>query len=172
MDVPGGDYSNQAHAAAERRDVVVQLRDEGLTFREIGERLGINRQRAHELHKRALRDRPILAASAQRDHERKNAQLAQIDEQRREAEASREAVLEVLYRDGRVVITQSGKVIEGVQDDPTLLAAVDRLVRLDELLLKLNDHEAKLLGLYAKAELNVSGGVTDEILGIPTEDLK
>lgn len=150
----------------------MQLRDEHLTFREIGLELGISTQRAHQLHKHAMRERPVLAESAQRDHERKNAQLAQIDEQRREAEASREAVLEVLYRDGRVVVTQSGKVIEGVQDDPTLLSAVDRLVRLDELLLKLNDHEAKLLGLYAKTELNVSGGVTYEVLGIPTEDLK
>lgn len=167
----GGDYGNQAHEAAERRDRVVELRDQHLTFQEIGDQLGISRQRAHELHKRAMRERPVLAESAARDAARKQAQLAQIDEQRREAEASREAVLEVLYRDGRVVITQSGKVIEGVQDDPTLLSAVDRLVRLDELLLKLADHEAKLLGLYAKTELNVSGGVTYEILGIPTEDL-
>lgn len=167
----GGDYGNQRHEAAERRDLVLQLRDQGLTFREIGERLGVNRQRAHELHKRAMRERPVPAESAARDAERKARQLEQLDEQRREVEMEREAVLEVLNRDDRTVVTASGKVIEGVQDDPTLLSSVATLVRLDELLLKLADHEAKLLGLYAKAELSVSGGVKYEVVGIPVEDL-
>lgn len=167
----GGDHGNQRHEAAQRRDRVVQLRDEGLTFRQIGAEMGFSHVRAIQLHKQAMRERPVLAASAERDAERKAAQLVQIDEQRREVEMEREAVLEVLHREGRTVVTASGKVIEDIQDDPTLLAAIDRLVRLDELLLKLGDHEAKLLGLYAKTELNVSGGVTYEILGVPTEDL-
>jgi len=167
----GGDHGNQRHEAAQRRDRVVQLRDKHLTFREIGMELGISTQRAHQLHKQAMRERPVLAESAARDAERKAAQLRTIDEQRREVEAEREAVLEVLHREGRTVVTAAGKVIEDVQDDPQMLAAVDRLVRLDELLLKLADHEAKLLGLYAKSELTVSGGVKYEVVGVPVEDL-
>lgn len=167
----GGDHGNQRHEAAMRRDHVVELRDRHLTFREIGEQLGISTQRAHQLHKAAMRERPVLAASAQRDAARKEAQLVQIDEQRREVEMEREAVLDVLHRDGRTVVTAAGKVIEGVEDDPTLLAAVDRLVRLDELLLKLADHEAKLLGLYAKTEISHSGDLTYHVVGVDAEDL-
>lgn len=165
----GGDHGNHRHEAAQRRDEVLELRDQGLTFREIGDHLNISRQRAHQLHERAIRERPVLAASAERDAARKEAQLTVIDAQRRNVEMEREAVLEVLNRDGRTVITPSGKLIEGVEDDPTLLAAVDRLVRLDELLVKLADHEAKLLGLYPKTQVDLSGGVVHRIIGVPSE---
>lgn len=167
----GGDYGNQAHEAAERRDLVVELRDQHLTFREIGEQLGVSRQRAHELHRRALRERPALAAAVQRDFERKQAQLDRIDEQRRDIEMEREVVLDLLHADGRTVITPSGKVLEGVHDDAATLAAVDRLVKLDELEVKLGDHEAKLLGLYAKTQLDVSGGISYQVVGLASEDL-
>lgn len=167
----GGDHGNQRRESAARRDRVLELRDEGLTFRQIGAELGISHVRAWQLHERALRERPVLKASAERDAARKDAQLLELDRQRRDVEMEREAVLEVLNRDSRTVVTASGKVIEGVQDDPTLLSAIDRLAKLDELKLKLADHEAKLLGLYSKTELNVSGGVTYEIIGVPTENL-
>lgn len=167
----GGDHGNQRHEAAQRRDRVVELRDQGLTFRQIGAEMGFSHVRAIQLHKQAMKERPVLQASAERDAERKQRQLVVLDEQRREVEMEREAVLEVLHRDGRTVVTAAGKVIEGVQDDPQMLAAVDRLVRLDELLLKLADHEAKLLGLYSKTEVNVSGGVKYEVVGLPSEDL-
>lgn len=161
----GGDHGNQRHEAAQRRDRVVELRDSGLTFREIGSELGISHTRAIQLHKQAMRERPALAASAARDEARKQAQLALIDEQRRDVDMEREAVLEVLGRDGRTVVTVSGKVIEGIQDDPTTLSAIDRLIRLDELLVKLADQEAKLLGLYAPARQTVDATVNYTVGG-------
>lgn len=167
----GGDYTNQRHEAARRRDHALELYDQGLSYTEIGAELGVSRQRATQLIDRAIAERPALAVAAERDFVRKNAQLAAIDKQRRGVEMERETVLEILGRDGRTVVTASGKVIEGVQDDPTTLAAIDRLVRLDELLIKLADQESKLLGLNAKTEVNVSGGVKYELVGVDPGDL-
>lgn len=136
----GGDWSGQSAAAAERRDQVVRLREEdGLTFREIGERLGFDTSRAWQLYQDALRRRPVLAASADRDRARKEEQLNRIDMQREKA-------LEILRHSTRTIVTNSGKVIEDVADDSSVLAAMAQLGRLD-------DQEAKLLGLYARQEI-------------------
>jgi hypothetical protein len=163
----GGDHGNERHEAAIRRDRVLELRDQGLTFKEIGADLGVTEQRAWQIHKKALRERPVLAASAERDRERKEAQLAQIDEQRRDADMAREAVMSVLT--ARHITISNGIAVrvdgEPVLDDAPVLAAVDRLVRLDELLTKLNDHEAKLLGLYAAVKQTVDATVNYTIGG-------
>ena len=167
----GGDRSNQRHEAADHRDLVVELRDQHLTFQEIGDRLGISRQRAHVLHRRAMRERPTLTEAAQRDIERKRAQLARIDEQRRDIEAEREVVMDILHRDGRTIVTASGKVIPDIQDDAGTLAAVDRLAKLDDLEVKLADHEAKLLGLYAPTKSRVEV-VDDTVARMLVEQLE
>lgn len=164
----GGDHGNQRREAALRRDRVLELRDDGLTFKEIAAELGgVTEQRAWQIHKRALRERPALAISAERDRERKEAQLLQIDEQRRDADMAREAVMSVLTA-RHITISNGIAVREGgepVLDDAPVLAAVDRLVRLDELLTKLNDHEAKLLGLYAAVKQTVDATVNYTVGG-------
>jgi hypothetical protein len=163
-----GDYTGRTMEIAERRRRVVEARDaDGLTFRAIAEQEGVDVHTVYRDYQRAVRVAIQLTPEAlQRAEERKVAQLARIDEQRRDVEMQREAVMEVLTRDGRTVVTNTGIVVEDVQDDPTLLAAVDRLVKLDELLIKLDDQEAKLLGLYAKTEVNHSGVVKYEVVGL------
>jgi len=163
----GGDHGNERHEAALRRDRVLQLRDDGLTFKEIGAELGISDQRAWQIHKKALRERPALAAATVRDEERKQAQLATIDEQRRDADMAREAVMAVLT--ARHITISNGIAVrvegEPVLDDAPVLAAVDRLVKLDDLLVKLADQEAKLLGLYAPVKQTVDATVNYTVGG-------
>ena len=164
----GGDYTGRTMEIAERRNRVVEARDaDGLTFRAIAEQEGVDVHTVYRDYQRARRQAIQLTPEAvERAEQRKLAQLARIDEQRRDVEMQREAVMEVLTRDGRTVVTQSGKVLEDIQDDPTLLAAVDRLVKLDELLIKLDDQEAKLLGLYAKTEVNMTAKLVYEVHGL------
>lgn len=163
----GGEHGNQRHEAALRRDRVLELRDQGLTFKEIGTELGVGEARAWQIHKKALRERPALAAAALRDEERKQAQLAVIDEQRRDIDMEREAVMAVLT--ARHITISNGIAVrvdgETVLDDAPVLAAVDRLVRLDELLVKLADQEAKLLGLYAPVKQTVDATVNYTVGG-------
>lgn len=156
-----GEHGNQRHVSAERRKRIVELRDEGLSFRAIAADVGIDVHNVWRHYQNAMRDIPaeVVAAHAANQASRRAEQLARID-------MERETVMEVLTA-FHVTVSQ-GRVVDlngdPVADTAPVLAAVDRLVRLD-------DQEAKLLGLYAKTEVNVSGGVRYEVVGIPVEDL-
>lgn len=169
----GGDHGHEGGMRAERRHRVLALRDaDGLTFREIAAQVGVDVRTAYRDYQRAITETVRLTPEEQeRARERKDGQLLRIDEQRRDVEMQREFVMEVLTRDKRTVILPSGKVIPGVDDDPTLLAAVDRLVKLNELKVRLDDQEAKLLGLYAEQKLALSGGVRYELVGVDPAEL-
>lgn len=61
MDAPNLYHSEQlrnvvARMAAERRALALKLRADGLTYREIGARFGVSRQRAEAMCKRASKD--------------------------------------------------------------------------------------------------------------------
>lgn len=133
-----------------------ELRAEGYSYQQIADELGFSdRGRAHHAVRRALRDIAEKPAAAVRDLE-----LRRLD-------AMYEAVMEVLER--RHVTVSHGKVIEHdggpLIDDAPVLAAVDRL-------LKIQARRAALLGLDAETKVNLSGGVTYEIIGVDPEALK
>lgn len=165
----GGDYTGRSMAIAARRGRVVEARDaDGLTFRAIAEQEGVDVHTVYRDYQRVRRDTVQLTPeAAQRAEERKLAQLARIDEQRRDVEMQREAVMEVLT--ARHVTISNGVLVredgEPVLDDAPVLQAVDRLVKLDELLMKLDDQEAKLLGLYAPARQTVEATVNYTVGG-------
>ncbi len=158
----GGEQHNERHISAERRAEIVRLRDEGLTFREISAEIGLSLRAVWKHYQNAMRDIPagIVEAHAENAAVRKAEQLRRIDMQR-------EAVVEVMtakhvtVSQGRVVRDDDG---EPILDDAPVLAAVDRLVKLD-------DEEAKLLGLYAEQKISHSGGVTYEIVGVDMSKL-
>ncbi|WP_181788189.1 hypothetical protein [Streptomyces phytophilus] len=134
-----------------------ELRAEGLSYQQIADELDLgNKGSAHRAVRRALRDIAEKPAQAVRDLE-----LRRLD-------AMYEAVMEVLER--RHVTVSHGKVIvddggEPLLDDSPVLQAVDRL-------LKIQARRAALLGLDAETKVNLSGGVTYEIVAVDPEALK
>lgn len=155
------EYGNRRHQSAQLRARIVELRDEGLTFREIAAEVNRDVHSTWTHYQKAMRDipAPMVAAHAEQVANRREEQLRRID-------MEREAVLEVLA--ARHVTVSNGKVMyeddAPILDDAPVLAAVDRLIKLD-------DQEAKLLGLNAKTEISHSGGVKYEVVGVPVEDL-
>lgn len=156
-----GEHGNTRHVAAENRKRTVELRDQGLSFRQIAAELNLDLHAVWRHYQKAMRDIPAeaIAEHAANQAKRRAEQLERID-------MERESVMEVLTA-FHVTVSQ-GRVVDldgdPVADTAPVLAAIDRLVKLD-------DQESKLLGLYAKTEVNVSGGVKYEVVGVPVEDL-
>lgn len=164
MDTRHGKPARDLAAAEQQRDVVA-LKRGGLSFAEIGQRLGISKSQAHRAFYAAL-DRivepEVVAMRAE--------QLARIELEREEALDIMGAE-HLVVSNGHVVSPITGHDDEGdpVYGDPLIdqsppLAAIDRLIKLD-------DQEAKLVGMYPKTEHNVSGGLTYEFVGLTDEDL-
>lgn len=143
--MPGGERRNERHQSATRRARIVELRDAGLTFREIAAEVGLAVPTVWQHYQKAMRDIPASAVAAHREliTQRRDEQLRRID-------MEREAVMEVLA--ARHVTVSNGQIIredgQPILDDGPVLTAVDRLVRLD-------DQEAKLLGLYAPTKSRI-----------------
>ncbi len=168
----GGEQGNARHVAAERRKHVVELRDAGHTFPEIAQELGISISTAWGHYQKAMRDIPseAIAKHAATLEQRRAEQLGRID-------MEREAAMEVLtarhltISGGNIVRPITGTDDEGnevygepILDDAPVLAAIATLGKLD-------DQEARLLGMYAKAQ--VEQGITwrHEIIGVRLEDI-
>lgn len=153
----GGDLGARRHETAELKARIVQLRDEGLSFREIATE--VERDTAVVWrHYKAEMDKipaPLAAAHAERDAARKEAQLRRIDMQRE----IHEAIIMAAHK----TVTVQGRVLD-IDDPGPIFAATDRLVKLD-------DQEAKLLGLNAKTQVDVSGGISYEVVGLASTDL-
>jgi predicted DNA-binding protein (UPF0251 family) len=137
---------------------VVDLKRAGLSFQQIADELEISKSAAHRAFQRARK----------RLHEATSEDVAEwVAEQVGRIQLEREAVMDVLearhvhVSNGVLVRDQDGKPI---LDDAPVLQAVDRLVKLD-------DQETKLLGRYPKAEVDLSGSLRIELVGIDTADL-
>ena len=134
--------------------MVVDLKHSGLSFQQIGHRLDISKAAAFRGYERAIRRVPARAVNEYREDMYARIALA------------REAVMDVLT--ARHVTVSNGIVVhtEGkpLEDDGFVLQAVDRLLKLD-------DQEAKLRGAYPKTEVNLSGSVRYEVVGLAGEDL-
>lgn len=145
---------------AKRVADVATLRDSGLTYQQIAGQLHISPSTAwsdYEEYCNELRHGdPQIQEAAK---EALWGQLARI-------KAEREAVARVLT--ARHLTVSNGIVArldgEPIEDDGPVLAAVDRLVKLD-------DQEAKLLGIYAEKKVALSGGVRYELVGVDPADL-
>lgn len=141
-----------------RRSTVTMERDfraydlfrRGLSYRQIGTELGVSHQSAFEAVRRAARDAagdPLVAAEAH------TLMLERLQDYRRQAWR----VLTARH----YVTTQAGEVATGpdgapLLDDDPVLRALDRL-------LKIEDHEARLRGLYAPAKSRVEV-ITEDVV--------
>lgn len=160
---------------ARLRAQVAELRERGFTYRAIAYELTISPATAwryHEAWIRELRQGSIDLQARAEAALREQHEMLRTERERLEME--RDAAIEVLT--AQHLMVSNGVLIrneehEPLEDDGPALAALDRLIRIRGDLVKLADHEAKLLGLYAKTEVNVSGGVTYRIVGVDPQDL-
>jgi orotate phosphoribosyltransferase-like protein len=151
-----GESGNTRHTTANKRKRIVKLRDQGLTYREICDEVGLSLNAVWQHYQAAMRDIPAAEAAAHRENLSKhlNEQLDRID-------MAREAAMEVLA--ARHVMVSQGRVVsiegEPIIDDAMVLTAIDRLIKLD-------DQEAKLLGLYAETKMKTSVTVNYTVDGV------
>ena len=147
------DGRRNALAIERRRVRVVELRDEGMGFREIAAELGVSVALVHRDYEAALAKVPVKSVEQYREHQM--IELAKLREIVQDVVDRRHQVVS----DGRPVFDEDGPML----DDAPLLAAVDRLM-------KINDREAKLLGLDARPEVQVTGDLTYRIVGLGLDD--
>lgn len=137
----------------ERDHQIVALKREGLSFQQIANRVGLSKSGTILGFQRVKKR---VEATADNEYvEYKNEQLARIATMR-EVVADVVAARHVTISNGHVVREIIGRDDEGrpeygdaYEDHAPVLAAIDRLVKLD-------DQEAKLLGLYPKQAVSVS----------------
>lgn len=141
---------------------VGSLKEQGFTYREIAPQLGISPATAWRYHETWLRElragvpevRERVAQAMIEQHEMLRAERLRL-------EMERDAVLEVLT--ARHLTVSHGIIVcvndEPIEDDAPVLAAVTALNGIRDRLLKLADHEAKLLGLYAPVKQTVDATV-------------
>lgn len=148
---------DRAHEVALLRARIVELKDQGLTFREIAVEVGLSVEPVWRHYQNAMEAIPAPAVEAheRRREARREAQLRRIDMQRE----IHEAIIQAAHK----TVTVSGKVLD-VDDHGPVFAATDRLVKLD-------DQEAKLLKLYPKLEVDHTGEVAYRFIGVDPTDL-
>lgn len=127
----------------ERRTEVMRLRRHGQTFEAIGDRLGITRQRAHQLYWDTLKKIP-----AQEVAEYRAEQAERLDDMLARA-------YEVLER--KHITVSNGKVIyhedKPLEDDAPTLMAIKTVLAIEE-------RRARLFGLDTPVVQKVAGDVT------------
>lgn len=139
-----------AVAQADRDRQVVDLKRTGLTFREIAAQLGLSLGTVHKSFNRGL-TRVVEPAVTEYRAEHV-ARLATL----------REVVEDVINR--RHLVVSDGRIVRDgadlpLEDDGVVLAAADRLLKIDEA-------ERRLLGLDAKPELEISGNLSYRVIGL------
>lgn len=145
--------------AQQRRAEVMRMRRQGMQFEQIGEQLGITKQRAHQIYKAALDEIPAEDVTLYRAE-----QAERLDEMLREA-------YEVLKRkhitvsNGRIVrlgqpfVNDDGEAEvddgrgEPLEDDAPTLMAIKTVLQIEE-------RRAKLLGLDTPVVQKLAGDVT------------
>lgn len=161
---------------ARLRAQVAELREAGLTYRAIAAELTISPASAWRYHEAWIRElRSGSPELQERAAEALREQHEMLRTERERLEMERAAAIEVLTarhltvsNSGALVMDENG---EALEDDGPVLSALAALNRIRGDLVKLADHEAKLLGLYAKTEVNHSGGVEYRIVGVDPGEL-
>jgi hypothetical protein len=129
----------------QRKAEVMRLRRQGHTFEAIGDRLGITKQRAHQIYAAALAEIP-----AQEVTEYRAEQAARLDELLTKAHEVL-GHLHIHVSQGKVVIDE--RTGEPVRDDGPTLAAIKTIIDIEA-------RRAKLLGLDTPVKQQIGGDVT------------
>jgi transposase len=150
-------------ADAERDATAARLRARGLTYRRIAAELGVDVATAHRAVKRALE--ATVAEPA--------AEVRQLELERLDTELERLAELEERVREvleAKHVTVQHGAVVQldgqPLPDDGPVLAAADRLLKIEDARRRKGERRARLLGLDAPQKVETSGQVRYEVVGV------
>lgn len=160
-------------AGATRDREAAELWAAGLSYREVGPLVGL---RSPASVKDAVERG--LAAIRRPDPEVLAAAKARLVASRLVAMEMEREALEVMGR-RHVAFNQKGVIFdpedrEGKRtlvDSGPKLAAIDRVIAARSLMLKIDEREARLSGLDAPEKINLSGGVTYQVVGVPGDDL-
>jgi hypothetical protein len=143
-------------ATAERDAAAAHLRGRGYTYAKIAQELGLSgRQVAYEAVQRALKAIVKEAASEALaiELDRLDAELVRLEELERAARAVMTA-RHIVVSNGRVIIhPETG---EPMEDDGPVLNAIDRLVRIEAARDRAGERRAKLLGLNAPTQADIT----------------
>ena len=154
---------------AQRDAEAARLRSKGWSYRRIAAHFGIDHHSAYNAVHRALRD--TLQEPAE---ELRTLELQRLDEELERLEELETAARKVLARQ-HLTVAPSGQVVyhgsEPLVDDGPALAAIDRLLKIDEQRRKNSESRRKLLGLDKPAKLEHSGSLRYELVGVDPQDL-
>lgn len=153
---------------AKRNAQACELKSKGWSYRRIADHFNIDVHTAYDAVQNALKDTLQEPADNLRTLmlERLDAELVRLND----LEEAARAVLErhhVTVSNGQVVRLDG----EPILDDAPVLAAIDRLLKIDEQRRKNDESRRKLLGLDQPAKVEHSGGVKFEIVGVDPQDL-
>lgn len=131
---------------------MVQLRARSVSYREIAERYGITTSTAYEAVQRTIKE-----GAREATEEIRAIELEKLEHMERAALGVLEA-MHLTVSHGKVV-TYQGKPLK---DPGPALGAIDRL-------LKVQQRRAALLGLDLPKQVQISGGVRYEVVGVDPE---
>lgn len=162
----GNGFSDRQLARADQDAEILRLKRTGLTYVQIGERLGISIASVHRGFYRAL---PTIAEPEATEF--RNEHLKRLDLQREvvmDILTKKHVVIQNGHAVSEVIYDENGKATgygENYEDDSVVMAAVEQLRKIDE-------SERKLLGLDARAQVEVAAAVRYEVVGLGPDDLK
>jgi hypothetical protein len=144
----------------ERQAAACELYSRGYSYRKIAAELGIDVKTAYTDVQAAMR--AVIEEPAKEARDKLRARLEYLYERAAEV-ADRE---HVTVSHGKVITTRDAETGEDTPllDDAPVLQAIDRMNRIIERL-------AQLDGLNAPQQVNLSGGVRYEVVGVDAEDL-
>jgi DNA-binding CsgD family transcriptional regulator len=153
---------------AKRNAEACDLKAKGWSYRRIAEHFGIDVHTAYNAVQNTLKETLQEPADNLRTLmlERLDAELVRLND----LETAAREVLErhhVTVSNGQVVHLDG----EPILDDAPVLAAIDRLLKIDEQRRKNDESRRKLLGLDQPAKVEHSGGVKYELVGVDPQDL-
>lgn len=142
---------------AQRRARLVEMRAAGASFEDIAQELNYaSRQAASRDMTRVLEIAIAEAATSAEAH--RELEITRLDQELQRLDALYESVLDVMEREH--VTVSNGRVVElsgtPVPDDAPVLAAVDRLLKIEEARRRNGERRAKLLGLEAPQTMEVT----------------
>ncbi len=149
-----------------------RLRSRGYSYRRIASALDISVSSAYNAVQRTL-----LATIAEPAAELRTLELQRLDDELERLADLEKKVKKVL--DAKHLTVQNGQVVtlggEPVPDDAPVLAAADRLIRIEDARRKNGAERRKLLGLDApqkvEQQVDLSGSLRYEVVGVDPVDL-